>query len=102
PVTLELTSADVIHSFWVPQIQQKTDMIPGRINTTWFEVSKAGTYTEDGAEFCGIDHAEMDFQVIAQPPAQFRQWLTQQEKPAPQPLTALQLQGEQGFLGSAC
>jgi cytochrome c oxidase subunit II len=102
PVTLELTSADVIHSFWVPQIQQKTDMIPGRINTTWFEVSKAGTYTGECAEFCGIEHAEMDFQVIAEPPARFRQWLAQQEKPAPQPRTALQLQGEQVFLGSAC
>lgn len=101
-VTLELTSADVIHSFWVPQIQQKTDMIPGRINTTWFQVSKPGVYTGECAEFCGIEHAEMDFRVVADPPARFRQWLLLQERPAPQPVTALQLRGEQVFLGSAC
>lgn len=102
PVTLQLTSADVIHSFWVPQIQQKTDMIPGRINSTWFQVSKAGVYRGECAEFCGIEHGLMDFEVVGDPPARFQQWLAHQAQPAPRPVTALALQGEQVFLGSAC
>jgi cytochrome c oxidase subunit 2 len=102
PVTLKLTSADVIHSFWVPQIQQKTDMIPGRVNTTWLEVSRPGVYTGECAEYCGLEHAKTDFRVVADTPARFTQWLAQQALPAPRPSTALMLKGEQVFLGSAC
>lgn len=101
-VTLKITSVDVIHSFWVPQIQEKTDAIPGRINTVAFQANKVGTNLGECAEYCGMQHANMDFLVVAQPPAEFQHWLRSQQKPAPVPKTALQEAGQQVFLGSAC
>jgi cytochrome c oxidase subunit 2 len=71
-----LESDDVIHSFWVPQLFGKLDMIPGQPNHFTFEASTAGTYRGLCAEFCGIQHARMDFLVIADPPATFDRWLT--------------------------
>lgn len=102
PVRLELTSADVIHSFWVPQIQQKTDMLPGHINTTWIEATQAGVYRGECAEFCGENHANMDFIFVADPPGRFTAWLARQRQPGPVPSTPLIEQGQQAFLGSAC
>jgi cytochrome c oxidase subunit 2 len=104
PVKIELTSADVIHSFWVPELQRKMDLIPGITNTTWIEADKAGVYRGQCAEFCGLGHAHMAFDVVADPPDQFATWLADQQRTPPIPTgqDPVVLRGEQVFLGSAC
>lgn len=82
PVRLELVSADVIHSFWVPQIAGKTDLIPGLRNTMWMQADKAGTYWGECAEYCGLQHAHMNLTVVAESPAAFQRWMAQQREPA--------------------
>lgn len=82
-VHLRLQTTDVNHSFWVPQLMPKTDLIAGRINNTWLTADRAGSYHGQCAEYCGIQHANMAFQVVAQPPAQFRAWLSEQAQDAP-------------------
>ena len=67
PVALELDSADVIHSFWVPRLAGKTDLIPGRTNRMWFATDAPATYYGQCAEFCGMQHANMKLLVIAEP-----------------------------------
>lgn len=78
PVRLKLDSADVIHSFWVPQLAGKMDAIPGQTNETWIEADKAGTYRGQCTEYCGIEHARMGIVLVAQSPQQFRRWWTHQ------------------------
>jgi cytochrome c oxidase subunit II len=103
PVTLKLTSADVIHSFWVPQLHPKLDMIPGQTNTLTLQADNPGTYLGECAEYCGEQHAHMQFVVIAQPPEVFDQWVAQQQKSAPEPKAGtLEKEGQQAFLGSSC
>jgi cytochrome c oxidase subunit 2 len=82
PVRVEGTTADVIHSFWVPELNRKVDLIPGRQNVLLLEADRAGTYPGQCAEFCGLQHAHMEIRVIAQPRAQFRAWLARQSAPA--------------------
>lgn len=82
-VRLTLRSADVIHSLWVPALAGKIDMIPGRTNHLVIEADHPGTYRGQCAEYCGAQHALMAFQVIAQPPDQFRAWLRHEAQPAP-------------------
>jgi cytochrome c oxidase subunit II len=77
-VDVRLTSDDVIHSFWVPQLSGKVDLIPGQVNHLAVDASSPGTYLGLCAEFCGIAHALMQFQVVADPPAAFDAWVTQQ------------------------
>ncbi|WP_284070201.1 cytochrome c oxidase subunit II [Sphingomonas sp. KRR8] len=74
PVRFELRSADVIHSFWVPKLAGKTDVIPGRTNSMWVEARQPGIYRGQCAEYCGIEHALMSFRVIAEPIDRFRSW----------------------------
>lgn len=74
PVQIRLISQDVIHSFWVPTLTGKTDIIPGQANLTWFEASEPGVYRGQCGEFCGLQHANMAFAVVAQPPEDFRRW----------------------------
>ena len=74
-VNFSLQSADVIHSFWVPQLGGKTDLIPGRTNNLWLEASRAGLYYGQCAQLCGAGHAFMKFTVLAQSPADFQKWL---------------------------
>ncbi len=74
PIRLKLGSDDVIHSFWVPKLAGKMDMIPGHWNTTWFQADVPGTYRGECAEFCGLEHAKMAFTVRALAPAGFRRW----------------------------
>jgi cytochrome c oxidase subunit II len=103
PVTIKLTSADVIHSFWVPQLHPKLDVLPGQTNTLTLQADTAGTYRGECAEFCGEQHAHMQFVVIAQPQAEYDQWVAQQQQPAPAPLEGtIEKQGQQAFLGSSC
>jgi cytochrome c oxidase subunit 2 len=101
-VQLKLSSADVIHSFWVPQIQGKMDLIPGQTNTLWVESDNPGDFRGQCAEYCGVQHAHMALHVIADPPDKLNAWLTEQAKPAQAPADAQALNGQQLFLGSAC
>jgi cytochrome c oxidase subunit II len=102
PVRLLLTSTDVIHSFWVPELHGKMDLMPGRPNTFWIEARRPGIYRGQCAEYCGHQHAKMAFLVIAEPPDQFAAWLETQRRPAPTPTDSLVQQGQQVFLGSSC
>jgi cytochrome c oxidase subunit 2 len=103
PVAIELTSDDVIHSFWVPRLSGKTDLNPGSTNTIWLQADQPGTYRGECAEFCGIEHALMQFLVVAEPDDQYQAWLAAQQAPAGvPPADSLLAEGQQLFLGSAC
>jgi cytochrome c oxidase subunit 2 len=82
PVRLVLTSGDVIHSFWVPQLTVKTDLIPGHTNTTWIQASSPGTYRGQCAEYCGLQHAKMAILVVAEPADAYASWLAAERRPA--------------------
>jgi cytochrome c oxidase subunit 2 len=76
------TTADVIHSFWVPELARKIDLIPGRQNRLLLEADEPGRYRGQCSEFCGVQHAHMAVVVVAQQPAAFRRWLANQKQPA--------------------
>lgn len=102
PVRLELSTADVIHSFWFPQLAGKTDLVPGQRNVAWIEARTAGTYWGHCAEYCGQQHTNMMMSVVAEPPAQFARWLEEQRQPAAEPSTAETVTGRAVFTRSAC
>jgi cytochrome c oxidase subunit 2 len=81
-VNVVATTADVIHSFWVPELNRKIDMIPGRNNRVLLYADRPGRYRGQCAEYCGTQHARMSFYVFADPPARFRAWLAAQARPA--------------------
>ncbi len=102
-VRLELTSRDVIHSFWVPELAGKQDAVPGRTYFINFKADKTGVYDGQCAEFCGAQHAHMKFKVFVDTPAQFQAWMQAQEKlPATPPAGTAAASGEQLFMSSAC
>jgi cytochrome c oxidase subunit 2 len=101
-VNLVATTADVIHSFWVPALNRKVDTIPGQENRILLYANKAGVYRGQCAEFCGLQHAHMGMLVFVQPKAQFRAWLRRQAEPAAAPTTALARRGEQVFQRGPC
>ncbi|MBA4147080.1 MAG: cytochrome c oxidase subunit II [Verrucomicrobia bacterium] len=80
PVRLQLKSADVIHSFWVPNLHGKMDMLPEHINTFWIRADKPGVYRGQCAEFCGAQHAWMAFEVVALSTNDFQQWVSERRK----------------------
>ena len=82
PIDLELTSVDVIHSFWVPELGPKMDLVPGTTNRLRLFARRAGSYDGQCAEFCGVEHAWMRIRVIVQPQAEFDRWLAGQALPA--------------------
>jgi cytochrome c oxidase subunit II len=102
PITIALESADVIHSFWVPALHGKVDMIPGHENYIRIEAAHPGNYAGQCAEFCGEQHAHMRILVVAQSPDQFNAWVEQQRKPAVEPATADAQAGEQIFVSGSC
>jgi cytochrome c oxidase subunit 2 len=102
PVRLELASADVIHSFWVPKLAGKTDVIPGQQNTMWMQADKPGVYWGECAEYCGLQHTHMNLLVVAQSPSDFRHWLDQQRQPPAPPTDPVTATGERVFERSAC
>ena len=102
PVVLRLTTDDVIHSVWIPQLQAKTDMIPGRVNEMTIEADEPGTYRGQCAEFCGLQHARMAFFVIAHSPDDFQLWLANESDERRAPTTPEQRRGEEVFLTSTC
>ena len=101
-VQLVLSSDDVIHSFWVPELAPKTDMIPGRVNQMWLRADRAGTYRGQCAEFCGVQHAKMAFLVIAEPRDEFDAWAAGQAEEAAAPTDPAAQEGLEVFLSSAC
>lgn len=101
-VRFNVTSNDVIHSLWIPELNGKIDLIPGQQNTLWVQADKAGEYRGQCAEFCGVQHAKMALLVVAQPVEEFNEWVAIQAQPAAPAVDGLRLQGQQIFLGSAC
>ncbi len=102
PVTLVLTTADVIHSFWVPSLAGKLDMIPGHENRMYLRADSRGVYRGQCAEYCGGAHALMAFYVVALPPEAFEDWLTAQARPAPEPADDFLRRGRELFLSTGC
>jgi cytochrome c oxidase subunit 2 len=101
-VAIDLHSPDVIHSFWVPNLHGKRDMIPGHPTRIFLRADEPGTYWGQCAEFCGYEHAKMRFAVIVEPPDQFKSWLEAQRKPAAPPQSDSERRGQQVFLGTTC
>ncbi|MDI3339527.1 MAG: cytochrome c oxidase subunit II [Sphaerobacter sp.] len=103
PVHLELKSKDIIHSFWVPKLAGKQDVVPGRTNRITFTADTPGEYSGQCAEFCGAKHANMKFRVIVQTPEEFEAWLAQQQQAAVEPEPgSIEAQGKEVFMSSGC
>lgn len=103
PVVVEMVSEDVIHSFWVPKLGGKMDMVPGRTNRLKLQADRAGSYGGQCAEFCGGAHSLMGFVVVAHDPAQWQRWLDARLKPVESPpLSAEALRGKKLFSEAGC
>ena len=102
PVEIHLTSRDVIHSFWVPQLAGKLDLNPGETNSMWLQANEPGIYRGICAEFCGLQHANMQFLVVASNEAAFQEFLEREVQDAPEPQDEQIRFGQQVFLGSSC
>lgn len=101
-VELRLTSADVIHSFWVPQLHGKLDMIPGQTNTLQIQANRERTYRGVCSEFCGLQHARMQFLVIAHSEENFNEWILLQQQPANTQLSESAQRGRDVFFEVGC
>jgi cytochrome c oxidase subunit II len=102
PVEFQLESADVIHSFWIPSLGGKVDMIPGRQTRLKLEPTRIGVYRGACAEYCGASHALMTFYVVVTSKEDFESWLQQQRTPAQRPVDPLARSGEAIFQTSGC
>lgn len=102
PIRLKLTSRDVIHSFWLPNLHGKRDLIPGHETILWLQADKPGIFRGQCAEFCGYQHAHMSFIVVAEPSEQFFAWLDHQRRPAAPPTEAVAQRGQAVFLSAPC
>jgi cytochrome c oxidase subunit II len=101
-IHFELTSADVIHSFWVPEIAGKEDVIPGQPNDLFVTVRRIGTYRGLCAEFCGLQHAKMQLYVIAESPGDFAKWVESNAQPAQEPVSEAAERGQVVFQRNDC
>jgi cytochrome c oxidase subunit 2 len=102
PVRFKLQSTDVIHSFWVPSLHGKMDLIPGQVNELQFVAARPGVYRGQCAEFCGLQHAKMAMLVIAMPRAEYDAWRDKQIKPASPPTDQQGQKGQEVFLTKPC
>ena len=102
PVQFQLQSADVIHSFWVPELHGKMDLIPTRINNLTLQANQTGVYRGQCAEFCGLQHAHMGLMVVVQSQADFNNWLNAQGQPAAAPADPTAVQGQKVFMNAGC
>lgn len=100
PVYLALQSADVCHSFWVPRLAGKTDLIPGRTNQMWFRTDQAGLFVGQCAEYCGTQHANMLLRVVVEPAEDWERWLENEAKPAVD--DPAMRDGKAAFLSQSC
>ena len=101
PVVFTLDGPDVIHSFWVPQLGGKRDVIPGRLNRLAFTPERVGEYWGQCAEFCGASHANMRLRVIVEEPAAFERWVAAQKASPPEPSGAA-AEGKSIYTRNAC
>jgi cytochrome c oxidase subunit 2 len=101
-VAVAVRTADVIHSFWVPELNRKIDLVPGRVNRIVLEADRPGVFRGQCAEFCGIQHAHMGLKVFAQPPARYRAWLQREASDAPAPVSVEASRGAQEFVSEDC
>ena len=101
-VRFDLLSTDVIHSLWIPSLQGKIDLVPGRLNELWLRADEAGVYRGQCAEFCGLQHAKMALVVVAEPPDDFERWLAANRMPAAAPATSEQQRGKDVFERGPC
>lgn len=101
-VRIDLRSADVIHSLWVPRLHGKLDAIPGQANRLVLEATEAGVYAGECAEYCGLQHTHMRFLVVAEPPGEYERWAERQREPAREPTTEHQARGREVFENTAC
>lgn len=102
PVDIALETRDVIHSFWVPTLHGKVDLVPGRVNRIRLQAGEPGVYRGECAEYCGMQHAHMVFLVVARPEDEFEQWLAHQRRPARPPDTDQTRLGRDLFMTRAC
>jgi cytochrome c oxidase subunit II len=102
PALLELHAEDVIHSFWIPNLGGKQDLIPGRVNTLILTPRREGEYRGQCAEFCGLQHAKMGLDATVMSESEFTQWRDQQSAPAPAPQTPEQIRGHELFMSGPC
>ena len=102
PVQLRMTAGDVLHSFWVPQIGGKRDLIPNKVNTIVFTPREPGLYLGQCAEFCGDSHALMKMRLIAHTPADYREWLRNEASPAMEPADSSVALGKKLVTQGAC
>jgi len=102
PILTRVSTADVIHSFWVPNLAGKIDMIPGRVNELTLEADRAGAFRGQCAEYCGGPHTWMAFYGVAEAPDQFARWFERQREPAPEPQDPLLQHGLEVFLSFGC
>jgi cytochrome c oxidase subunit 2 len=102
PVVIRVASRDVIHSLWVPNLMGKRDMVPGMVTEVSLQADRPGTYRGQCAEFCGYQHANMAFLLVAEPMAQFRTWLASQRRSASAPSTPLATRGHDVFMSGSC
>jgi cytochrome c oxidase subunit 2 len=102
PVLIRGRSNDVIHSFWIPNLHGKRDLIPSHVTTEWIQADRPGIYRGQCAEFCGLQHAHMILYVIAEPENKFETWMKQQLQPSAVPADPERQRGRQVFLNYAC
>jgi len=101
-IDIQLASTDVIHSFWVPSLHGKVDLIPNQMTHIRIRATDAGAYRGECAEFCGGQHANMLFWVVAEPDAQFTAWLDGLREPGRVPVEEDEQRGQQVFMSHAC
>ncbi|MEV0393541.1 cytochrome c oxidase subunit II [Polymorphospora rubra] len=101
-VRVRLRTADVLHSFWVPQLMPKTDLIAGETRETWLHADRPGEYRGQCAEYCGLQHAHMALMVVAVPRPEFDARLARLAAPAPAPGTDAERRGQQAFVQGTC
>ncbi|HEV7388206.1 MAG TPA: cytochrome c oxidase subunit II [Gemmatimonadaceae bacterium] len=102
PVRIKLASHDVIHSFWVPNLSGKKDLIPGHKDELVIQADRPGIYRGQCAEFCGLEHAKMSFWVVAEPVQDFSRWVERQRQPAPEPTDSITAAGRAVFETGSC
>jgi cytochrome c oxidase subunit 2 len=102
PVVLKVTSRDVIHSFWAPNLHGKRDVIPGITSAIWLQADAPAVYRGQCAEFCGRQHAHMAFEIVAEPEAQFDKWLDAQRQAAQLPPSDTAAHGRDVFMNAQC
>ena len=102
PVRLKLTTRDVIHSFWVPELQAKTDHVPGHDNYMWLQADEPGRYRGQCAEFCGLQHTNMVFYVVADEPDEFEEWVDNEATEVDPVRLATDDDGQDIFVDSSC